>query len=363
MSTVCPKDLNSATLVNYLSSPLSSWVGVMGSGNSGPNLQYDPRFMALFVAAEGKPETSFSDAEPPNWIKILDDAEALLTETRDLRLLTLWAHAHVKTNGFNVVPDVLWVIASWLSGQWETLNPPLDEDDQDPFERINALLQFSKEGPLFQVIGHAELARDPLTGSISIKKIENALQNSFSDETASVVPTKTQIEQFFRSSPARALTVHEKLSGSIKALDALVDALKKHVDEFQCPEFSDLRKRFESALRLTQVNTSVDSKNTYEEIDGGANQVDDSGPVNNMTSKNLPGSIASRQQAIEAIDQVCEYLERTEPSNPAQLLLKRAKRSLNKDFLDLVQDIAPDAVNDVAKILGIDLNERYGSDY
>jgi type VI secretion system protein ImpA len=65
-------------------------------------------------------------------------------------------------------------------------------------------------------------------------------------------------------------------------------------------------------------------------------------------------SVNSRQDAIRAIELVCAYLERNEPTNPAQLLLRRAARVIDKNFLQLVRDLAPDAVKEVARVMGID---------
>ena len=47
--------------------------------------------------------------------------------------------------------------------------------------------------------------------------------------------------------------------------------------------------------------------------------------------------IDSREEAIRAIELVCAYLERSEPTNPAQLLLRRAARVIDKNFLQLVR--------------------------
>ena len=67
-----------------------------------------------------------------------------------------------------------------------------------------------------------------------------------------------------------------------------------------------------------------------------------------------PMRIDSRQDAVRAIELVCAFLERAEPTNPAQFLLRRASRLIDKNFLQLVRDLAPDAVSDVARIMGID---------
>ena len=64
-------------------------------------------------------------------------------------------------------------------------------------------------------------------------------------------------------------------------------------------------------------------------------------------------SIESRQDAVRAINMVCVYLERSEPTNPAQLLLRRAERLIDKNFLQLVRDLAPEAVTELARILGV----------
>jgi type VI secretion system protein ImpA len=65
-------------------------------------------------------------------------------------------------------------------------------------------------------------------------------------------------------------------------------------------------------------------------------------------------SVDSRQDAIRAIDLVCAYLERSEPTNPAQLFLRRAGRVIDKNFMQLVDELAPDSLKDVARIMGVD---------
>ena len=65
-------------------------------------------------------------------------------------------------------------------------------------------------------------------------------------------------------------------------------------------------------------------------------------------------SVDTRQDAIRAIDLVCAYLERHEPTNPAQFLLRRAERVIDKNFLQLVKELAPDAVKEVSRIMGVD---------
>ena len=66
------------------------------------------------------------------------------------------------------------------------------------------------------------------------------------------------------------------------------------------------------------------------------------------------GNVQSRDDAIRAIDMICEYLDRAEPTNPAQLLLRRARRVINQNFLQLMKELAPEALNEVARVMGVD---------
>jgi type VI secretion system protein ImpA len=57
------------------------------------------------------------------------------------------------------------------------------------------------------------------------------------------------------------------------------------------------------------------------------------------------GAIKSRQDAIRALEAVAEFFRRNEPSSPIPLIVDRAKRLVSKDFLEVLGDIAPDAVS------------------
>jgi type VI secretion system protein ImpA len=73
--------------------------------------------------------------------------------------------------------------------------------------------------------------------------------------------------------------------------------------------------------------------------------------------RGLSGGIESREDALRAIDMVCAYLERTEPTNPAQLLLRRARRLVNSNFLQLIRELAPESLQEVARIMGVSADE------
>lgn len=75
------------------------------------------------------------------------------------------------------------------------------------------------------------------------------------------------------------------------------------------------------------------------------------------------GAIRTRTDVIVQLDRLCEFLQRTEPTNPAPLLLQRAKRLMQMNFLELIDDLAPDGASQVRIVVGADPSEAATEEY
>ena len=69
--------------------------------------------------------------------------------------------------------------------------------------------------------------------------------------------------------------------------------------------------------------------------------------------------ITSREEAIRLLDKICEYFNRHEPSSPVPFLLKRAKKLVTKDFMAILNDLAPGGAEQASLIFGLQ-NEETG---
>jgi type VI secretion system protein ImpA len=76
--------------------------------------------------------------------------------------------------------------------------------------------------------------------------------------------------------------------------------------------------------------------------------------VGSPASAIAAGAMRSRDDAIRLLDMVCQYLERNEPTNPAPLLIRRAKRLMTMDFMEIIRDLAPDGLTQIQTIAGLD---------
>lgn len=68
----------------------------------------------------------------------------------------------------------------------------------------------------------------------------------------------------------------------------------------------------------------------------------------------IPGEIHSREDVVRMLEKICEFIERTEPANPAPLFIRRGQRLMTKNFVEIIQDLAPDSLNQIKQITGFE---------
>ena len=339
----------SAASVHSESPSLPDWSLPFEHGACGPNLEYDNAFLELQQAARGKPETQFELATPPDWNEVESAAVALLAKSRDLRLVVLWAESQLNLKGLSNLPSGLNALASLLESAWLTVNPPLD--DNDPYARLNVIEGLGFGGSFFQSLRSCVVVRNPRLGEVRLKDFEALTGNSPGTELPVV---RAQVEQYFRSSESKSDELYALVVACQQGLDRIHAALKVHVEADQLPQLSEVKALFgylKSCLpvqQMEQTHQSLPPNHLCETTLTNENRVSEPTQAFNVGSV-----IQSRAQALAAIDQVCTYLEAAEPTNPAQLLLKRARRLIDKNFMQLMKDLAPEALAEVAKIMGV----------
>ena len=343
-----------------LSDPaLAPWlVGVSEDEVCGPDLEYDNDFLALTQAAAGKPETQFAPAEPPDWRGVFSQAEELNTRTRDLRVANLWLRARLRLEGFATLASGLRLFEQLLTRWWDELHPR--PEDGDAFARINVLGELNSLEATLGDVRASLVLDDRSIGQISVRDIEIAMGDLTPRDDESV-PSRGQIESMLADAVADNPQVNTQATDALAALDALTECLSNRLGYGELPDFSALRTMLDSvsAVSPSAVNISADADDLAGMlndlgIDDGSSSDEPAAPARRGRSGGGLGSIDSRADAVRAIDLVCAYLEKNEPTNPAADLLRRAQRLIDRNFLQLVREFAPDAVNEVARMLGVD---------
>jgi type VI secretion system protein ImpA len=312
----------------------------------GADLEYDPAFLALGVAARGKPEQQFGDtviaALEPDWRVVHEQASDLARRTRDLRVAVLLARSGARLDGAVAYASALSLVAGLLERHWDRVYPLLDTDDNnDPTMRLNAL------APLVDADGGLADLRSAAIGSgrtaLTVRQIELAAGKTepLPGETA---PTHEGVLQGLQAAEAQGagvLAALKQAHAEVKRIEAL---LGDKVGAAQGPDLRSLR-----VLTQTLANAAIQAEGGSVASEAGE---DTAAASPGTPSRGAPGALQSRDDVVRLLDRACDWLERNEPTNPAPLLIRRAQRLMGKSFLEIIRDLAPAGIDQIENIAG-----------
>ena len=334
---------------------IDAWLEPIDGEACGPDMEYDPAFLTLEQAAAGKPETQFAPAEPPQWQVVREVAEELFGKTRDLRVTMPWCRAVVNIEGVEALPAALRLLGGQIERFWDELHPRNDPDDGDAFARLSVLGSLDKLDGLLGDVRQSPLIKDRRLGGLTIREIEIALER-LGPRADEVTRTRSQITGTIGEFPELTARLRAWHADSMAALKALQTVMNDRFGIENAPDVKALRGMID-ALKEVLPEVVEDEGGGGEDGESGTSDTDGGdapGAVAPRRRGGGMGAIESRADAVKAINLICAYLEANEPTNPAQMLLRRAERLIEKNFMQLMRELAPDAMSEVAKIMGVD---------
>lgn len=282
---------------------------------------------------------------PPNWNEIGDLAAGMLAKSKDVRILVHLAAASLWTAGPRPFVETLGVGAKWLGEYWTQVHPLVDED---AIFRRNALNCLTDRAAILEGLRRAPLVESRQHGRVTLRDLEllAGTQKTNEHETP---PDAQRINAAFAEMPIGDLrALHAAMVEGRASLAAMDDVARTTAGIEAAPEFDPLVAQLnalENALS-TQLTMHPDGVAERDAAAGGAGATAAGGAV-------AVGAIRSREDAIRALDAAAEFFRRNEPSSPVPLILDRAKRLIAKDFLEVIADMAPDALSQVRAVGGL----------
>jgi len=348
---------------------------------AGENLENDAAFGALERAARGKPEQQAGDliipAEDPDWKEVDAQATALLEQTHDLRILQLLAVARLNLRGISGFAEVLAAIREQLQSHWPEIHPQLDpEDDNDPTLRANALLSLADSGRVLRVLRDLPLVASGRAGKISWRDIGISTGAIEPPDDRDKLTEATIRGAFTDADAARIADLREALTSAIADTVAIPAAFDEQAGYGTGPDLSDLTKilremsryieRYAPAAEVPDENApeddavgdgdseaaSDDDAGVADGSEAGEAESPRAGRRRGVSAASL-GAVTTRADAVRLLDLAIAYYERYEPSSPLPLLIGRARRMADKNFLDILRDMAPEGVDSAQRLFGV----------
>ena len=320
----------------------------------GPDCEYDNDFLALSQAVAGKPEQQFGDtvipAVDPDWREVDSLARLLLGRTRDLRVVAWLALANTRLHGVAAFSAGLKLMLTLCERYWDDVHPRVVVDgDSDPYLRMNAIAafsgsEFSGEDRLVQALRASVLIKQPLT--LTYRDVELAFA-----QVGDAQYSQAQAESMLSDAMAAGNTDIAEITAAYNAFLALRSLLEEKVASGDTPDLERLENVLKPVVRGMERMQAQSTGSFNEE---GNSEDSSSGGIgsNGHVQASAPGTIQSREDCRRALDRVCEYLERHEPSNPASLFARRAQRMLSLPFLDIMRELSPDSMSHLEMLTG-----------
>jgi type VI secretion system protein ImpA len=296
-------------------------------------------------------------AEEPNWRDVRERSLALLRRAKDLRVAMYLTLALLKTDDIRGLRDGLSLLRGLLERFWDHLYPRLDpDDDDDPLERVNVLQALSaatvsQQDPMKfrQRLAEVPLCNSARMGRFSLRDVQVAKGAIavVGDEAANI-PDLAVIDAAFQDTATDDLLgTSQATEQAIEHTAAITALFSKQASQGQSPDLSAFQALLGSIHKCVQDYLAKHGYGAAVQDTAGSGAEAETGAVS------ASGEIRSAQEALLAIEKVCRYFERHEPSSPVPLLLRRARKLVSKSFLEVIQDVCPDAMGQVLMVGGV----------
>jgi type VI secretion system protein ImpA len=335
----------------------ASWDGhlllepISADGPCGKNLE-DTDVLASFDAYQVFGQTSLEPEQtsdnqpkrkearksdrPPNWAEIRDESLSALRATKDLRLLAYLGVAVLRTDGIPAFSQTLGIAAHWLAVYPTQVYPLVDED---ALFRQNALNCFADPVAVIDGLRRSPIVSNRQHGRFTLRDVELAA-GDVQPTAKEVKPDEAQVKAAFNATAFDELkALQGTIDSALSAIKGIDSAMRDANGSEFAPSFDSLSaqfKKIDAVLRARIASHPDNASEAPQTADGGAGE-----PGSAVMAV---GNIKSREDAIRALDAAAEFFRRNEPSSPIPMFLERAKRLVSKDFLEVLADVAPDAL-------------------
>ncbi len=379
---------------------LSSWLSPLDEKSpSGESLRNNRDFHEVErlmlpqveVVRDERNNPSSRTEVPPDWSAVLEKAEELRTQGRDLRLLVFVTRALTNLHGLAGLTEGLTLIARTFDEHWETMHPELRSDApprEAALRRINTLMQLQSDqsGPLgdlrrmtiFEPRGLGPITgRDLAQGTLDARAMLAEAAPGLNDtERAELANKHDQLVDRVRkgcltqfdNAPAEMTELLGHARDAVAALYAVEVSLNARMGDGNVT-ISDLKKFLERVLATLERGATGKAANgagkqaeaateTAQPVANGHAAPIYNGTTSTGTMGVFPDRLTSREEVLKCLDLIVAFYDRTEPSSPIPHLARRVRRMVPMDFVELMEDLAPSGLKEFRLLAGEPENRK-----
>jgi len=219
--------------------------------------------------------------------------------------------------------------------------------------RVNVFTSFS-DTPMLTAVRATPIVASRALGRFSLRDLEIAAGDVPAPAAADGAPAPPSLAAIDGAAMEADLAgldeTAKALNACVESLKGLEEAISSRVDASAAASFGKL-----PAL-LYKANQYVSGKLAQRTAAGADATADGAVPTNGSNgaapARSFGGAINSREDVIRALDAICAYYARNEPSSPIPMFMERSKKLVMMSFVDLIKELVPEGLSKVDMLRG-----------
>jgi type VI secretion system ImpA family protein len=309
---------------------------------AGPDLSYDHERAQIEQVFEGLSEAGEGEGGP-DWRAVLRLIENQFSQTKDIWLAVYACRVGARSGSLETVELGAQILAGLFEQYWDTVHPQLEElglpGRKAPCDSLAARGDFLM--PMERVI----LLAHPRLGTYSGQDIERFRADAEKAEGYGLF--RAAVEEMGEGALREAVGRLSNIEEALRRADKIfTDAAAGEVSPNFAPSYALLGRLKQAASAFIKEPPTTD-----ESEDVPAAGEDAGGGPTPAAQRRSSGRVENRDDVVRSLDMISDYYRRVEPGHPMLQLLDRARHWVTMDFFDLMNDIAPEGVEQARRLL------------
>ncbi|MFT3867649.1 MAG: type VI secretion system ImpA family N-terminal domain-containing protein [Nibricoccus sp.] len=327
----------------------------LGLGNEGADLSISGELLELeslakpvpAINSEGKRVTNDFSEHEPDWTHVEKRCVELLEVSRDLRVAVFYAAAMLRVHGFAGFAQGLYAIKELLGAKEYCAYPQLDATDtmvERWYTVVGLSAPYKRDGDFLRIV--EGLRNVPLVKTNAWTFCFREVLAARNKAGGADVTLLERMRAEWRSVPAgergeasAALTAAIAETGEIERL------LIEQTPESLAPSNGGLRPLQTLMQELRGLAEFVGEAVVQKKNEKVAAKAE--------VKISMQDGIHTRADAVRVLHEVAEFFRKTEPASPVPYFVDRAARLVDRDFLGLLDELAPDALPAFQSLAGV----------
>jgi type VI secretion system protein ImpA len=310
---------------------------------AGPDMSYETSRQEIESAFEKASSNDDDAGEDVDWRQTIASIESEAAQTRDIWLAVYLMRAGAKIGRFDTVEAGAQLLAGLCENLWDSVHPQIDDygfqGRKGPCESLTRFSEFLK--PLRSVV----LLEHPRLGTYTGADFERFRLGGDGEDGYGM------FRALLAETPEDDLqAVIDRLSGIVESIRRADTVMTANADGDTATNF---QPTYEAIDGLRQSVASFMTAPTVEiaESGGGEAASQGSGAKPAPSGPGFSGGINSREDVIKALDAIALYYRTKEPGSPVPFALRRARDWVSLNFLQVLEDIAPNSMDEARRVL------------